>query len=154
MSSTHRNMLLAGVGTAAALAIAVPLIPSQATTPTTFQTTELTAQLSGANEVPPADPNGVGDAFVFANTSDPRLLCYVLIVDRIGPAVAAHIHRAPVGVNGDVVVPLKAPTDGDSAACVQARMRVVERILNNPQNWYVNVHNERFPNGAIRGQLG
>jgi hypothetical protein len=50
-------------------------------------------------------------------------------------------------------VPLKTPTVGDTAGCVQTRERLVARILANPQNFYVNVHNARFPGGAIRGQL-
>jgi hypothetical protein len=155
MNSTRRNLLVAGVGTAATLAIAIPLMtPSQATTPTDFQTTEIAVQMDGAQETQPADPNGIGDAFFFANTSDPMALCYVLIVDRIRPATAAHIHPGPVGVANPPVVELRAPTDGDSAACVQVRERLLARILNNPQNFYVNVHNRRFPDGAIRGQLG
>jgi hypothetical protein len=150
MNSNVRNLLVAGVGAVAALAIALPLLPAGATT----TTTELTAQLDGAQEVPPADPNGSGDAFVFATPSDPGALCYVLFVDRIGTATVAHIHRGEVGVVGPPVVDLRAPSDGDSAACVQTRERLVARILANPQNFYVNVHNARFPDGAIRGQLG
>ena len=157
MTSSKRNLILSGVGTAAAIAIAIaiPLTPSsQATTPTTFQTTEIAVQMVGAQETQPADLNGIGDARFFANTSDPAALCYVLIVDRIRPATAAHIHPGAVGVANPPVVELRAPTDGDSAACVQVRERLLARILNNPQNFYVNVHNTRFPDGAIRGQLG
>jgi hypothetical protein len=149
MNTSMRNLLVAGVGAVAALAIALPLLPAGGTT----TTTELAAQLDGAQEVPPADANGVGDAFVFGTPSDPRALCYVVIVNRIRPAQAAHIHRGAAGVNGPVVVPLRAPSDGDSAACVQVRERLVARILANPQNFYVNVHNRPFPDGAIRGQL-
>jgi CHRD domain len=151
MISTRRNLLVAGVGTAAAVAIALPFLPSGATTPS--PTTSLAAQLAGANEVPPADANGVGDAFVFAAANDPQALCYVVIVDRIRPATMAHIHHGATGVNGPIVVPLRAPTDGDSAGCVQVREALVTRILNNPENFYVNVHNRPFPGGAIRGQL-
>ena len=31
--------------------------------------------------------------------------------------------------------------------------RPAAEILANPEDYYVNVHNEAFPNGAIRGQL-
>ncbi|MFL6004212.1 MAG: CHRD domain-containing protein [Nocardioides sp.] len=155
MNSTLRNVLVASLGGAAALAIALPLLPAggATTTITPAGTTELATQMDGQQEVPPADPNGVGDAFVFGTSSDPQALCYAVIVDRMGTPLAAHIHHGAVGVENPPAVPLKTPTDGDSAGCVQVRARLVTRILNNPQNWYVNVHNAKFPDGAIRGQL-
>jgi hypothetical protein len=152
MNSTLRNVLVAGVGTASAVAIAIPLTtPSAATTPV-INSTQLTADLTGANEVPPADPNGFGEAQVFGADSSPNVLCWVLFVDQIGRPTDAHIHRGAAGVVGPVRVPFRAPTEGQSAGCT--RTRLATRILNNPQNWYVNVHNRAFPGGAIRGQLG
>jgi CHRD domain len=148
MNASLRNLLAAGVGAAAALAIALPLVPAGATT----TTTEITTQMDGQQEVPPADANGTGDAFFFFPANDPRALCYVLIVDQIRPATVAHIHRGGVGVVGPPVVDLRAPSDGDSAACVQTRL--ADNIVANPARFYVNVHNRRFPDGAIRGQLG
>jgi len=147
MNSTVRNVLVAGLGGVAALAIALPLLPADATT----STTQLTALLNGANEVPPADPNGTGEAHVFGAAGHPNKLCFVLFVDQIGTPTMAHIHRGAAGVVGPVRVPFKTPTDGDSARCV--RTTLAARILANPQNWYVNVHNAAFPGGAIRGQL-
>ena len=147
MNSTVRNVLVAGLGGVAALAIALPLLPADATT----STTQLTALLNGANEVPPADPNGTGEAHVFGAAGHPNKLCFVLFVDQIGTPTMAHIHRGAAGVVGPVRVPFKTPTDGDSARCV--RTTLAARILANPQNWYVNVHNAQFPGGAIRGQL-
>jgi CHRD domain len=153
MNSRKRNLFMAGVGTAAALAIATPLMtPSSVATTPALDVTQLTAELSGANEVPPADPNGVGEANVFRSASKPRVLCWVLMVDRVGVPTDAHIHRGAEGVVGPVRVPFTAPRDGESAGCV--RTPLAARIVNNPQNWYVNVHNRRFPSGAIRGQLG
>jgi len=154
MTSSRRNLILSGVGTATAIAVAAALpftTPSAATTPA-ITTTELQANLLGANEVPPADPNGVGEVHVFAADSSPDTLCWVLFVDRVGTPTDAHIHRGAAGVVGPVKVPFKAPADGDSAGCVHTTLAT--RILNNPQNWYVNVHNAQFPTGAIRGQLG
>jgi len=137
-----------GAGAAAALAITLPFLPAGATT----TTTQLTAQLNGANEVPPADPNGTGEAHVFGAAGHPNKLCFVLFVDQIGRPTAAHIHRGAAGVVGPVRVPFRTPADGDSAGCVNTTLAA--RILANPQNWYVNVHNAAFPGGAIRGQLG
>lgn len=152
MNSSKRNWLVAGAGAAAAVAIAVPLMLAPADATTT--TTSLVANMDGPSEVPPADANGTGQIFVFTTASDPTALCYVIFVDQIGKPVAAHIHPGAVGEVGDPIVPLKAPADGDTAGCTDVRERLLARILNNPQNFYVNVHNRRFPDGAIRGQLG
>jgi hypothetical protein len=148
MNSSMRTLLGAGVGAAAALAITLPFLPAGATT----TTTELQADLIGANEVPAADPNGTGEAHVFSAAGHPDTLCFVLIVDQIGKPTAAHIHRGAAGVIGPVKVPFKTPVNGQSAGCVTTTLAT--RILANPQNWYVNVHNAQFPGGAIRGQLG
>ena len=39
------------------------------------------------------------------------------------------------------------------AACVSAGEDLIKEIRQNPANYYVNVHNADFPDGAIRGQL-
>ena len=72
----------------------------------------------------------------------------------IAPATAAHIHEAPAGQAGPVVVPLAAPTDGTSSGCVTLEREELKEIAKNPDDYYVNVHNAEFPAGALRGQLG
>jgi CHRD domain len=75
-------------------------------------------------------------------------------VSNIAPATAAHIHEAPVGKAGDAVVTLSPPpTEGSSKNCVNVDKDLIKRIRQNPENFYVNVHNADFPDGAIRGQL-
>jgi hypothetical protein len=106
------------------------------------------------------DPDGRGQAYVFGIDGDSSTLCYVLTVDRIGTATAAHIHQGAAGTNGPVVANLAAPADGNAADCLTegeagkglAAGRVAE-ILADPQDYYVNVHNAEHPGGAIRGQL-
>jgi hypothetical protein len=105
----------------------------------------------GSEERPgPGDPDGFGFATV---TVIPEfdLICYRLVVFGIEPANAAHIHRAPRGEPGPVVVPLAAPTNGFSGGCVSDSD--ADAIAANPANYYVNVHNAPFPGGAVRGQL-
>jgi hypothetical protein len=46
-----------------------------------------------------------------------------------------------------------APATGSSKNCVAAEAAVIKRITQNPANFYVNVHNAEFPNGAVRAQL-
>jgi hypothetical protein len=81
------------------------------------------------------------------------LVCYELGVSVIAPAAAAHIHFAPAGENGPIVVPLTPPTDGSSSGCVSVDRALAKNILKYPELYYVNVHNADFPSGALRGQL-
>ena len=113
----------------------------------------LATTLTGAEEVPgPGDPDGSGEAFVTLNPGQQQV-CFQLSVSGIAPATAAHIHVGPVGVAGPVVVGLAPPTAGFSSGCVSADRALINDILRNPEEYYVNVHNAEFPAGALRGQL-
>ena len=109
--------------------------------------------LSGAEEVPAADPDGTGFASITLNVGQ-RRVCWELSVSDIAPALAAHIHVAPAGVNGPIVVPLSPPTTGTSSGCAENVDPVlIQAIIDHPEQYYVNVHNAPFPGGAVRGQL-
>ena len=112
------------------------------------------AVLTGAVEVPsPGDPDGVGVAGVVVDTGRNKI-CYFVAVRGIADATAAHIHVGARGVAGPVVVALDPPSDGFSAACVNnVAPALAADIARNPQGYYVNVHNDPFRAGAIRGQL-
>jgi hypothetical protein len=115
----------------------------------------LRANLTGAQEVPgPGDPDGHGNAMVKVYKAK---LCYTLSVMGIKPAIAAHIHKGPKGVAGPIVVPtdqssLKLPRP-TSSGCEAIPSSLSMQIRQNPSNYYVNVHNTPYPEGAIRGQL-
>jgi len=116
----------------------------------TFNTT-----LSGANEVPPADPDGIGTATVTVDNATSQI-CYTLAVQNIAlPATAAHIHRGAAGVKGDVVVPFDVAPDasGNATSCVNVDPTLLQEIASNPAGFYVNVHSSEFPDGAVRGQV-
>lgn len=114
----------------------------------------LYATMIGAEEAPgPGDPDGSGTA-VFTLNPGQQTVCFELAVENIEQATAAHIHIAPPGQPGIVVVPLTPPSDGTSSGCVENVDRnLIKEILRNPGAYYVNVHNQSFPAGAIRGQL-
>lgn len=113
----------------------------------------LKAELNGENEVGDGDPDGTGEAAVTLNLGQGKV-CYELSVENIAEATAAHIHNAPAGQNGSVVIPLDAPSSGSSKGCVEdVSKEVIQGILKDPADYYVNVHNADFPEGAIRGQL-
>lgn len=113
-----------------------------------------TTALTGVEEVPgPGDPDGSGEAVLTLNHGRGEV-CFQLTVSDIAPATAAHIHRGAVGVAGPVVVGLTPPpTGGSSSACVSADRDLIKDIIQNPEGFYVNVHNADFPAGAVRGQL-
>ncbi|TDE09451.1 CHRD domain-containing protein [Jiangella asiatica] len=125
------------------------------------RSTPLVTVLTGAQEAPgPGDTDGRG---VFAGVVKGDTLCYVLVANRIEPAAAAHIHVAPAGEPGPIVVGL-TPPNRVSADCITAvpdaqntqdtlSESELAAILATPSDYYVNVHNEPFPAGAIRGQF-
>ena len=111
-------------------------------------------RLTGAAERPgPGDPDGSGTAAIRINVGQ-RELCYQLSVSGIAPATAAHVHKAPAGAPGPVVIGLSAPTSGSSSGCATADRALLKDIIKNSEAYYVNVHNAEFPAGAVRGQLG
>lgn len=114
----------------------------------------LSATLTGPEEVPPGDPDGSGTAHVTLNQGRGQV-CFELAVEDIATATAAHIHVGPAGVAGAIVIPLTAPNaDGTSSGCVEdVDPDLIKAIRQNPENYYVNVHNAEYPPGAVRGQL-
>lgn len=115
--------------------------------------------LRGANEVGTDGQTGAGDRNgrgSFTGILDGDRLCYGITVANIGKPIAAHIHQARRGVNGDVVITLKHPKKGDpgaSSRCTNISSSLADDLRSNPRRFYVNVHNNRFPGGAVRGQL-
>lgn len=120
-------------------------------------------RMTGAEEAPlPGDADGRG---IFGYFAAGNKLCYVLTAQRIEPAVVAHIHVAPRGAPGPIVIGLDPPTDGLSFDCITTvpndtpnSMAVLlqselDAIIANPAAHYVNTHNAPFPAGAIRAQL-
>ncbi len=114
----------------------------------------ITVQMTGAAEAPtPGDPDGKGTATLTFNPGQGQV-CYELKVSGIDAANAAHIHVGPPGEAGDVAVPLEAPNaEGTSKACAKVDREVLKQMMDNPAGYYVNVHNAKYPNGALRGQL-
>ncbi|HET9529557.1 MAG TPA: CHRD domain-containing protein [Blastocatellia bacterium] len=114
----------------------------------------LSITLTGAAEVPgPGDADGTGTASITLNQGQGKI-CFELTVSNIAEATAAHIHEAPADKAGPPVVTLAPPpSSGSSKDCVTADAELIKRIRQNPQNFYINVHNAEFPDGAVRGQL-
>src|SRR6266581_226043 len=73
--------------------------------------------------------------------------------------VAGHIHLAPVGLAGAIVVPLFASPGTTARHIRQSGVATPNAgttgaaLCTNPSAYYVNYHTTAFPGGAIRGQL-
>lgn len=102
------------------------------------------------------DPDGTGTAWLTINVGQQEV-CWKLQVANVAPlpARAAHIHKAPAGSSGGIVVGLSAPdASGMAAGCDAGYSReLLKDILQNPELYYVNVHTAEHPRGAVRGQL-
>lgn len=151
---TRTTSLIASSALAAAALAATALVgTSAAAAPPSGRPFELT--MTGAEEVPgPGDPDATGTATFRVNPGLEQI-CYTLEVSDVdGTVVAAHIHVAPAGVAGPVVVPLVPPTDGTSSDCADVDRELALAIIKDPEQYYVNVHSTVFPAGAVRAQLG
>lgn len=117
------------------------------------------AVLLGANELttttPAADPTTVGFARVIVDPAA-QTVAFMLMAPELQNIVASHIHEGPSGVVAPVVIPFNQPFPGgvSSGTATGVSAAVISRLIANPSNFYVNIHNSPpFPGGAIRGQL-
>jgi hypothetical protein len=109
-----------------------------------------TVSMSGKAETPKGDPNGKGTAKIKIEQSKGEV-CFTLTWSGIGTPVAAHIHKGKKGVAGPVVIPLFAKAKHNG--CVKASKSLLGKINKSPSSYYVNIHTQAFPGGAIRAQL-
>ena len=118
----------------------------------------LTAGLTGgATEVAaPGDPDGTGTAVLRLNPAK-RTLCFKITLRRVGmPTVGAHVHEGPKGKIGPIVTGLLGTASSKTTRAGCARRvspALLRRIGKRPSAFYVNVHTEPIPTGAVRGQI-
>lgn len=128
--------------------------------------------LWGENEVEPVETNAQGQA-IFKVSSDGTSIYYKLIVSNTENVRMAHIHNAPAGENGGVVVwlyPDSPPpqlidgrfqgvlaegtiTEDDLTGSLAGETMEVLLEGIKTGNTYVNVHTVQNPGGEIRGQI-
>ncbi len=139
--------------------------------------THFEAHLTGASEVPPNGSQAVGQA-IFRVNGD--VIYYTLIVANLDNVRMAHIHYAPVGVNGGISVwlyperppmqPIPGTTNGVlmTGTITQADLDALKPVGTDTRpiqtmeqliaamiagNTYANVHTDQFGGGEIRGQI-
>ena len=136
-------------------------IPAEADTEVKITTT-LTALNPVTGEVT-GDPDGTGKAD-FTFDTDEGTICYEIEVEGIAEPVepapglgSAHIHFL---ATGGIAVDLEADFQPDksdefkASGCVEVDSALLQTIIENPDQFYVNIHNAEFPGGALSGLLG
>jgi len=126
--------------------------------PMAQETGESTISLSGAQEVPAVETTATGTATStltgsmlmvageFSGLSSP-------LVEIAG--TPGHVHQAPAGENGDVILPLTVSSaDGVSGTFSLSTELTPEQLAAyNAGEFYVNFHTEMNQGGELRGQL-
>ncbi len=120
-----------GSGTAAAQQAAAP---------------RLVAELEGTDT---GDPDGTGYAVVRLFKAK-RKVCATITWSKIATPNAAHIHRRS---DGGIVVGLSGSVTGGATCARKVPKPTIRKIVEHPRRYYVNVHNEDYPAGAIQGVL-
>lgn len=121
---------------------------------------KFSTQLTGEAEVTAAgvpnqgDLDGTGSASITINVGQSRV-CWDIDVAGIAAPTRGHIHKAPATTTGGIVVGFFEAGTVDLNGCTTAPVdrALLRDIIQNPQDYYVNVHNADFPAGALRGQL-
>ena len=109
----------------------------------------ISVKLSGAEEVPPVSTPGSGSGS-FRVAEDGTITGSVTTKDVQG--TMAHIHRAPKGQNGPIIVPLDK--NGDTYSVPAGRKLTKEQLEDLKKgNLYVNVHTNANKGGEVRGQI-
>jgi hypothetical protein len=137
-----KKLALISIAVLAVLAVAVSAWAAERT---------FTVTMTGKAETPKGDPNGRGTARIKIEASKGEL-CFRLTWSSIGTPVAAHVHKGKKGTAGPVVIPLFGGT-AKHTGCVKASKSLLAKVVKSPASYYVNVHTQQFPGGAIRAQL-
>jgi Cu/Zn superoxide dismutase len=146
------------MGAGVAVAWTAPILTSvrvPAYAQTTPTSCHLRASMDGAQETPPNASPGTGTA-TFTRTA-PNQLSYTYDYQNLVAGVnGCHIHEAPPGTPGGIVIPLTinaGTTSGSVSDTATADPALLDRICANPAGFYINLHTDAFTGGEIRGQL-
>ncbi len=161
-----KRLLVAAALTLAALPFAV-VSSDAASTTAAPQQQAFFAVLTGAQQVPAVQSNGVAVAAFVVSQDRSSIEFYVAAKNLSSNITQAHIHLGAAGANGPVVVFLVRPTSVSGQAFVTvgkftpadqvgplAGQTTFDQLLKalGSGNAYVNIHTVNFPAGEVRGQ--
>lgn len=107
-------------------------------------------KLTGAQEVPPVSTSASGTANIKV-TADGMVSGSVTTAGVM--STMAHIHMAPAGQNGPVIVPLTKNGDNGYMVPAGAKLTPAQIDAYKMGSLYVNVHSDAHKGGEIRAQL-
>jgi hypothetical protein len=111
---------------------------------------ELGAKLLGRNEVPKGSPTAHGIVNLTLTAASGKV-CWTFELAGVANPAQAHIHKGRSGTSGPVFIALGKTYK--AKGCATAPKKSIEAVESNPNAYYVNVHNAKYPNGVVRGQL-
>jgi hypothetical protein len=145
-----RRLIIAPVVLASAMVVAFAPAGSAETAE------QFTVPFSGDQVVPgPGDPDGQGGVFVALGRKSGSFCFFADTANVSTPLTAVHLHRGQRGQTGQMVLELHGSTgDPDSSGCFDLSRDQIRDISRFRGGYYIDIHNEEFPGGAIRAQLG
>jgi CHRD domain len=109
------------------------------------------ASMTAAQETPPTTSTATGSGTLVVNPAT-RAASGAITVNGL-TATAAHIHLAPAGVAGPIIVPLTSTGAGVFTVPSGTVLTADQLQAHKQGNLYYNAHSTAFPNGEIRGQI-
>jgi hypothetical protein len=106
--------------------------------------------LSGDQEIPPVATAGSGTG-IFTVAPDGTASGSVTIVGV--KVTVAHIHEAPAGRNGPIVVPLVKTSESTWAVPPGTKLSDAQFAAFRAGHLYYNIHSEAWKAGEVRGQI-
>ena len=110
---------------------------------------EIKVTLSGDQEIPPVTTPGSGSGTI--TVGEDKSVSGKVTISGITPLVA-HIHEAPAGNNGPIVIPLTKTSDTVWVIPAGAKLTDAQYASYKAGNLYYNVHTEAHKSGEIRGR--
>lgn len=122
------------------------------------QAGHFTVQLTGREVPGGGDPAGQSSGRLDLNEQQ-QTACFTVDWKGLkGEVTALHLHVAARGSEGPHWIDFFndqrfTGADGESSGCIPVAGEKIREVIDNPTNYYLNIHSTAFIKGAVRGQL-
>ena len=111
---------------------------------------EIKVTLSGNQEIPPVTTSGSGTGTF--NVGEDKSVSGKVTITGLAVTVA-HIHEAPAGSNGPIIIPLTKTSDTVWVVPAGTKLTDAQYASYKAGNLYYNLHTDAHKSGEIRGQI-